>query len=162
MSIFMHLPTAEGEVSDSQHRGWIDVDDISFGTKRRITAHTSTAKDRESSNAEITDLTLSRRVDRASPYLFMASCCGKGETIVIELTKTGAGSGSDTYMTYTLENALVSSYEVDADGQDNVRPTELLTLSFVDMEVKYTPYDEDGNAMAPIAVGFNTAFNEKR
>lgn len=37
-----------------------------------------------------------------------------------------------------------------------------MTISFLDAEVKYTPYDEDGNALAPIAVAFDTATNTKR
>lgn len=161
MSIFMEHPEIKGEVADSQHRGWIDIDDVSFSTRRRITSDPATRNDRESANAEITDLMLSRRVDSATPYLFVASCCGNGQTVTIKLTKTGNGVGSDTYMTYTLKNALVSSYEVDAHAQANVRPTELLTLSFVEMELKYTPYDDDGNAKAPIAVAFNIATNER-
>lgn len=162
MSIFMNYEGITGESSDINHKHWIDVDDMAFGVSRRITAHTSTRHDRESANAEINDLTLTRRMDSATPGLFIESCCGKGRDVVIELTKTGAGSGSDVFMTYTLQNALISGYEVDAESQGNARPTELLTLSFVDLEVKYTPYDEDGNAMAPIAVGFNTALNERR
>ena len=36
-----------------------------------------------------------------------------------------------------------------------------IDINFVDVEVKYTPYDEDGNVEAVIAVGFDTAANVK-
>jgi len=39
---------------------------------------------------------------------------------------------------------------------------EAISVSFVEMEVKYTPYDEDGNQIAAIAVGFDTATNTKK
>lgn len=162
MSIFMNYEGIKGESSDKNHKDWMDIDNISWGVKRNITSHTSTQNDRESANAEVTDLTVTRRMDSATPNLFIESCCGKGRNVVIHLTKTGTGTGTDTFMEYTLKNALISDYQVSANSQDESRPTETLTISFVDIEVKYTPYDEDGNAMAAIAVGFDTATNTKR
>ena len=101
-------------------------------------------------------------MDSATPKIFIESCCGTGKDVVIHLTKTGTGSGTDVYMAYTLKNALISNYTVEAKTQANERPKETITISFVDVEVKYTPYDEDGNAEAAIAVGFDTASNIKR
>lgn len=39
---------------------------------------------------------------------------------------------------------------------------EAISISFTDIEVKYIPYDEDGNAVAPISVGFDSATNIKK
>lgn len=162
MSIFVNYDGIKGESSDSNHKGWMDVDSISWGVARQITTEASTQNDRESANAEISELTLTRRMDSATPSLFIEACCGTGKDVVIHLTKTGTGSGSDVYMEYTLKNALISSYNVNAISQDTGRPTENIVISFVDLEVKYTPYDDDGNAEAAIAVGFDTSSNTKR
>ena len=162
MSIFVNYEGIKGEASDAGHKEWMDVQSISWGVGRQITSSTSTAGDRESSNAVISDLQITRLMDSATPKIFIESCCGTGKTVVIDLTKTGTGSGTDTYMQYTLKNALISNYTVDASSQSSDRPTETITISFVDVEVKYTPYDEDGNAEAAIAVGFDTASNTKR
>ena len=101
-------------------------------------------------------------MDKATPKLFIESCCGTGKTIKVAFTKTGTGSGTLPYMEYTLHNALISHYEVTALSQSDARPREELTISFVDIDVKYTPYDEDGNPEAPIALGFNSATNIKK
>lgn len=162
MSIFMNYDGITGESSDSNHQGWMDIDELQWGVTRRITAASSTQNDRESATAEISDLVVSRHMDSATPSLFIESCCGNGKDVVIHLTKTGSGSGADVYMEYTLKNALISNYHVNATSQDSERPTESLTISFVDVEVKYTPYDEDGKAQAAIAVGYDTATNTKR
>jgi type VI secretion system secreted protein Hcp len=140
----------------------MDVESISWGVGRQITSNTSTQGDRESSNAVITDLQVTRYMDSATPKVFIESCCGTGKDVIIHLTKTGTGSGTDVFMEYTLKNALISNYAVNAGTQSNERPSEIITISFVDVEVKYTPYDEDGNAEAAIAVGFDTATNVKR
>jgi type VI secretion system secreted protein Hcp len=162
MSIFVNYEGIKGEASDPAHKQWMDVESISWGVGRQITSATSTQGDRESANAVISDLQITRRMDSATPKIFIESCCGTGKDVVIHLTKTGTGSGADVYMQYTLKNALISNYTVDAQNQSTDRPSETITVSFVDVEVKYTPYDEDGNAEAAIAVGYDTATNTKR
>ena len=162
MSIFVNYEGVKGESSDSGHAGWMDVESVTWGVGRQITSNSSTAGDRESSNAVISDLKIVRHMDSATPKLFIESCCGTGKEVKIHLTKTGTGSGADVYMEYTLKNALISDYQVDASAQDTGRPLETLTISFVDVEVKYTPFDEDGSAEASVAVGFDTATNTKR
>ena len=162
MSIFAQIEGIKGESSDSGHSGWMDIHSINWGVGRKITSNSSTAGDRESSNAVISDLQITRLMDSATPKLFIESCCGTGKEIKIHLTKTGTGSGADIFMEYSLKNAIISNYSVNASAEDSGRPMETLTVSFVDLEVKYTPYDEDGSAEAAIAVGFDTSTNTKR
>lgn len=162
MSIFLNYEGIKGESSDSNHKDWIDISDWKFDVKRAITSATSTKGDRESSNAEIGDLILSKYTDSATPKIFIESCCGTGKNATLHLTKTGAGSGADVYMEINLKNALISQYSVAGNDKSAKRPQELIGISFVDIEIKYTQYDEDGNAMSPVAVGFDTASNIKR
>ena len=65
-------------------------------------------------------------------------------------------------MEYILKNALISQYDVGGEQDDPHRPVEAMTISFTEVEVKYTPYDEDGNATAPLAGGFDTATNTRK
>ena len=162
MSIFLDYEGIKGESSDSGHKDWVDVDAWSWGVSRKITSSTSTRGDRESSNAVVSDLKLTKKMDSSSNKFFIESCCGTGKTVKLHLTKTGQGSGTDTYMEYILRNALISDYKVGGISDDVNRPTESITISFVEMEAKYIPYDEDGNASAPDAVGFDTATNTKK
>ncbi|MBI3898974.1 MAG: type VI secretion system tube protein Hcp [Gammaproteobacteria bacterium] len=162
MSIFMNYEGIKGESSDISHKGWMDIEELNWGVGRSVTSGTSTQGDRESSNANIGDLEITRHMDSATPKLFVESCCGTGKTVKIHLTKTGGGLGSDVYMEYTLKNALLSKYSVSAGSKDKARPKEKLTISFVDVEVKYTPYDDSGLALPSIPVGFDSATNTKR
>ena len=162
MSIFMHIEGIQGEASDPSHKGWLDIGSIGWGVDRHITAHASTQNDRESANAEMQQLLLYRRMDSATPKLFLESCCGRGKDVVIHLTKTGTGSGADVFMEYTLKNAIISSYRVNARSQGKGRPMELIGLSFAEVELKYVPYDQDGNPLAGIAVAFDASTNTKR
>ncbi|MCH2038831.1 MAG: type VI secretion system tube protein Hcp [Rickettsiales bacterium] len=102
---------------------------------------------------------LFKRMDSTTPYIFLESCCGRGKTIIIECTKTGAGSGSDVYMQYRLENAVISHYHVSVKGKRGRRPLEAIKISFKRLDQRYIPYGEDNVAGAPIAVGYDAARN---
>jgi type VI secretion system secreted protein Hcp len=98
-------------------------------------------------------------MDKATPSLFLESCCGRGNTIELALTKTGTGSGAQAYMRYTAENAVISHYSMQASTQKTTRPVEKIIISFTSLQLQYTPFDENGLPDANIAVGFDTATN---
>ncbi len=162
MSAFLYIDGIKGEVSNPDHQGWLDIATWKWDVKRGITSKASTQGDRESSNAVINDLMITRFMDKATSQLFIEACCGRGKTIKLVQTKTGTGKGADPFIEYTLHNALISHYSVKAVNCDGARPREELTMSFINIDVKYTPYDENGNPEAPIAVGFDTATNTKK
>lgn len=162
MSIFLQVPGVTGDSSDKNHSGWIDVDSMQWGSGRQISSATSTRGDRESSNAIITDLTLFKKMDKSTPYIFLKSCCGRADQLIIELTKTGVGQGADVYMQYILHHALFSSYKMRHKQSKNPRRAmEMIKISFTKLEMKYMTYDEDNIPLAPIAVGFDTTQNIK-
>ncbi|KAB7624144.1 type VI secretion system tube protein Hcp [Alkalilimnicola sp. S0819] len=74
MSIFMDYEGLNGESADINHKRWIDVEHLHWGVSRKITSNTSTRNDRESANAELANLTVTRRMDCATPGLFLESC----------------------------------------------------------------------------------------
>jgi len=162
MSSFLFIDGIQGEVSDANYKGWLDIAGWKWDINRNITSSTSTQGDRESANAIIGDLIINRFMDKATAKLFIEACCGRGKKIKLVKTKTGTGSGADTFIEYTLDNAIINDYTVEAINIGGARPREVIKISFVNIEVKYTPYDEDGNAQAPIAVGFDTATNTKK
>jgi len=161
MSIFIYHPDIKGKASDKHHKDWMEGDYISWGSQRQITSSTSTQGDRESSNTIISDLTLHRRMDKATAKLFLLACCGSEKEMKIHLTKTGAGDGSDIYMEYTLQNAIISHYEMATKASSRHRPIEEIKISFIGLQMKYITHDENNQPLAPIAVGFDTANNTK-
>lgn len=161
MSIFMRYGNIQGEGRDfAGHDTWLDVDEIHFeGVNRRITSPSNTRRAREFSNVELSVFHLIRRTDKASPYLFLEACCGTGNTLTLHLTKTGSGIGSNVFLEYVLKNARIRSYRVLACSTSRRRPAEHITISFTGMELRYIPHDSDGNALPPLAVGFDPTTN---
>lgn len=159
MSIFMQIEGIKGEASDKNYRDWLDIDNFKWDSQRKITSASSTQGSRESSNVTINNLTLRRFMDKATPRLVIAACCGKGKTVKLVQTKTGSGSGGDAFLEYTLHNTLLCGYAVEAIENTIARPREVITLSFTALETKYTAYDDDGNPQSPVIVGFDTTTN---
>ena len=71
MAILLNYEGIKGQTSDKNHQDWIDLVSWAWGTKRAITSNTSTKGDRESSNAVISDLKITKYMDSASLKLFM-------------------------------------------------------------------------------------------
>ncbi len=159
MSIFMFREGIKGESSDKFHKDWMDIESIEWRIGRKITSQTSTRGDRESSNPEYSELLLFKRMDSATPKIFIESCYGGGKTVIIECTKTGSGNGGDVYMQYRLENALISHYAIHVKSKRGKRPLEAIKVSFKRLDQRYITYDENNVAQAPIAVGYDTARN---
>lgn len=161
MSIHLHIPGLQGSSTDRSHSQWLDVHELKWAVQRRITSTTSTRKDRESANPEISRLNFVRYMDRATPDLFILSCCGRGQTITVRQTGTGEGSGSAPFVEYIFDNAVISNYQVMAVRQAKRRPMERICISATSAQLRYTPYDDDGRALAPISVGFDFSQNIK-
>jgi type VI secretion system secreted protein Hcp len=82
----------------------------------------------------VSDLQIMKRTDKASPSLFKACATGKH---IPTATLTVRKAGSKTpYLTITLKNVLVSSYQLGGSGGG--KATESLSLNFTKIEYKYS------------------------
>lgn len=157
MGIYMDFDGIKGEATQQDHKKWIDVLSLSWGTGRGISTVEGSESDREASAPSISDVTIVKQFDEASPKLFTEAVAGnQGKTVKIDLTTTGAPA--ITFCTYTLSNALISSYSVSTSGD---RPIESVDISYTKMEFKFTPYDDKNKAGAPTTVSYDLATSKR-
>lgn len=79
------------------------------------------------------EFTITKKTDTASPKL--ALFCANGKHIPkVTITMRKAGK---TYLTYTLSDVLISSYQTGGSSKSD-QPTESLSLNFTSVEVKYS------------------------
>lgn len=97
MSIFLQIKGIQGKTSDTNYKNWLDIIGYQWGVQRHITSNTSTQKDRESSNASIKDLTLTRFMDQAAPKLFIEACCGRGKAITLSANQNRLGQREQSF-----------------------------------------------------------------
>lgn len=153
MAIYVKYDGIDGEATHENHKKWIDVDSLQFGFGRAISTPTGAAQNREASEPSVSEVTLTKTMDNASPKLFTESVTGnKGKKVQIHMVSTG--SPGVTYAEYTLTNALISSYSTSSGGE---RPSESMSISFTKIQYKLTPYDAKHKAGTPVTVSYDLA-----
>lgn len=154
MGIYMNFDGIEGEATQQDHKKWIDVLSLSWGSGRGISTAYDAAQNREASEPLLSEVTIVKEFDAASPQLVTEASTGsEGNAVKIDITTTG--SPSFVFCNYTLSNALIDSYSVSTSGD---RPTESVSISYTKMEFKFTPYhDQSLGAGTPVTVSYDLA-----
>ena len=125
--------------ADKEHQGWIDIESLSTSMNVSPTLATAGAgTSRSRGDAIVEAVTVTKKVDKASPKLSEAVCKGKViPKVDVYLTSTYGGARSETYYRYEMQNVRVTSYSVSAGSAAGDRPTETITLNFEKIKVGY-------------------------
>ena len=153
MALFLKYGSVEGDVETSGYEKWIDINSFQWGVGRGIASPVGSSADREASAPSVSEITISKNMDKATNKLLEESLGGEMNT---EVQIAYATTGKDTvkeFIRYILTNTAVSGYSVSSGGD---RPSESLSLNFTKIEIKYTSLavDESGN---PASTNYNLA-----
>lgn len=162
MAIYMKINEIEGHVTAKGYEKWIELNHLNFHVKRNIATHPGKVADREFTKPNISEIQLSKYIDKTSPKLFEQTCVGKSiAKIEIHICQTGVDQISP-YMQYTLSNVIVSHYMLTAQEHcETSPPQENFNLNFNKLEMKYIPYDEKHNPGSPIPSGYDLSLGTK-
>src|SRR6185503_12385495 len=145
---FLKIAEAPGEATDAKHKGEIDILSFSWGE-----AQTGTSGHGGGGGAGKVvpqDFALTKLMDKSTPVLYISCATGTHfKSAILTARKAGAGTQQE-YLTVTMEDVLVTSYQVGGSGGGDVVPTESLTLNFAKLEVIYRPQNADGTLGADI------------
>jgi type VI secretion system secreted protein Hcp len=153
MAIYMKYEGIEGEVTESAHDKWIEVNSFQFGVGRGMSSPTGNAANREATQASVSEVTLTKLMDKASSKFFTESVTG-GDGKDVELHFVATGNPSTTYAVYKLSNTLISGYSLSSGGD---KPMESISLNFTKVEFEMTPHDTANSGEAPIRVSYDLA-----
>ena len=152
MAVFAKYDGFDGESKDDNHEKWIDVLSIDWGAHKP--GGGSTGQSRRRGAAIVEDITLTIEYEKASPKI--QEKCLKGEVIPkleIEQTATYGGARA-TYLKYELKNVMITSYQVNASGNDEVPPTVVVGNNFEEIKVTYTEFDDEGSSAGNVEYEF--------
>jgi type VI secretion system secreted protein Hcp len=157
VDMFIKIGDVEGEAQDDAHKKEIDVLSWSWGLAQSGNAQVGSGAG--AGKVSIQDLSFTKYVDSASPYLMLACCNGKHYDEAL-LTIRKAGEDPLEYLTIKLTEVLVSSVSTGGSGGQD-RLTENVSLNFSKVDVKYTPQNDDGSKASPIPMAWDIAANKK-
>jgi type VI secretion system secreted protein Hcp len=143
MAAFIKFDGVDGEVQDKDHKGWSDI--LSFSQGLHQPGGGATGQTRRRGDVVLTDIQITKELDKASPKLAEAVCNGKVfPKVEIHLTASYTDAGRVTYYGYELKNVLITSYHVGGSGQSDDVPVEDVALNFEEIKVTYTENDAAG------------------
>ena len=157
MPIYVEWEGIDGDCDAKGYAKHIEVNSCQWGIGRGIGSPAGGASDRESSAPSISEVVVSKPVDNASTGLFEAALCGEGKKVTLKFVKTDAGQ-LETYLSYELQEVLISGYSVSSGG-DN--PSESISLNFTKIMMTNTPSGTKGETTSPVPSGWDLAAQAK-
>jgi type VI secretion system secreted protein Hcp len=153
MAIYVEYEGIKGNVTAHGYEHLIKVTSFQFGVGRGISMESGNLANREATRPSLSEVTLTKAADIATTSLFKEAVTGSaGKKVVIKFVQTGADKLIE-YMTYTLEDVLVSGYSISADAEGD--PVESISLSFAKVMVNYSDYDKTNKSGTPQRVGYD-------
>jgi type VI secretion system secreted protein Hcp len=158
-AIYMRIDGIEGAVNDGPHKGAIEILSYSWGATN--TGAHGAGGGGGAGKVSVHDISISKVTDKASPKLFEHVCTGKIiPRALLTVTKGGrAGEPEQTYLTVTLSDCLISSYQ--SGGENDSLPAESLSLNFSKIEYKVFFDGPDGRASTSATYDHNSSRSNK-
>ncbi|WP_299362936.1 type VI secretion system tube protein Hcp [uncultured Paracoccus sp.] len=141
---YLKIEGIDGESRRADHEGEIDVWGVGLTATQKSSAATGSGRVR--GRATVSDLTLRKWYDAASPYLALACMQGKAFKEIIFTARKDSGEAHLDYLTITMSNCLISGYEMEQaspteDAGDMI--SEEIGISFEKIKIKYVLQADD-------------------
>ena len=154
MAIFMNYDgkKVKGNVTADGYKDWIKLDSLQFGVGRGISMEAGNMSNREATRPSLSEVSIAKVMDAASSGMFKESLTGSsGVKVIIDVVKTGADN-IEKYVSYELEDCLISAYNVSAA---EAAPIEGISISFAKITMSYTASDRTNAGSTPERVGYD-------
>ncbi len=156
--MFLKIEGIDGESVDASHTGEIDINSFSWGMSQSGTTHV--AKGGGGGKVNVSDMSFSKFLDKATPNLMLGCCLGTHYDSAT-LTCRKAGGTQIEYLIIVMTDVIISSISAGgSDGGDLV--SESLSLNFAEFDVSYFPQEEDNTAGAEVKAGYKIAATEQK
>ena len=159
MAIYADFGKIQGSVTAKGFENHIEWEHFGFAANRNITMRVGAGAERESDKPDVGQFTLGKKMDKASPNMFLSSLVGKAiDKVEVKCVKT-SGDATEQYLSYVLSDVLVSTYSVSGHEEDD--PFESVSLAFNKIEMKYHPRKPDNTLGSAIPGGYDVKLGKK-
>ena len=129
---FLKVDGITGESTDHKHKGEIEVLSFSWGIKQNIA---SSGGGGGAGRPQISDFSIVKHVDAASPELFVAVCSGEHfkDALFTVADSQGRKGAPEAFLKIKMSDVLISSYQTGGAGTEV--PTDQVSLNFAKVEI---------------------------
>jgi type VI secretion system secreted protein Hcp len=144
----------KGGVTAKGFEDMIEASSFQWGIGRGVSTPVGSATDREASAPSVSEVTLTKLLDAASPKLLEDGLRGEfGAKVIVHFVRTEKNALVD-FLQLTLTNAGVSGYSFSSGGD---RPSESVSINFTKVEFSNTPAGADTKADAKMVISYDLA-----
>ncbi|MCG8487917.1 MAG: type VI secretion system tube protein Hcp [Candidatus Thiodiazotropha sp.] len=141
VDMFMKIDGIDGESTDDQHKGWIELVSVNHGVTQPTSGASGTGG-RTGGRADFEPFTAMKEVDKGTPDLNIK--CAKGEHIPkIEVHLCEAAGDKHIFMKYTMENVIVQAV-MPSCSKGDIKPIETVSFAYGKIKWEYTELGQDG------------------
>ena len=150
--IFAKLGDIKGESLDDKHKDEIEVLSYSWGVTHPVNVHGG-GGGAPPGKATFRDLTITPRIDKASPSLMRA--CATGEHFKDgTITHRKAGKGQQEFLIIKMNDIIITGVTHTRDTNET---SENVTMAFAKVDLEYRPQKTDGSLDAGIHFKYDLA-----
>jgi type VI secretion system secreted protein Hcp len=156
---FLKIDGIPGESTDVDHKDWIDLDGFGEGVSVQAVIG-GAAGGGGTGKADFQPLKVIKRIDKASPLLFLNAAQGKHLAMVtLQLTRTGSKGLPLVFFEVKLQDALISSISLGG-GDGGAQPKELVSFVYGRIDWTYRYVGADGQT-GEVTGGWDLKTNSK-
>jgi len=154
---FLKLDGITGESASSKHSGEIEVMSWSWGASNPTSIHGTGLS---AGKVSISDITISKPVDKASAKLLELCCTGKHiATGTLSCSKSTGDKNPGDYLTIKLNEIHIASFQTGGSSGDSVG-SESISMAFLKFEYDYKVQGKDGNLTAAGTAKYDAGLRE--
>ena len=158
MPIYIDIDGIKGSATESSHKDQIEAESLHWGVSRALTHIAGGATEKLGDKAQFTEVTFTKRIDKASVKLFEACASGKHiDKATIYVVGTQEGDAQE-FSSYELGDVLIANFSESGNGHD--LPHESIGLNFTKFTFKFSSRDEKGK-VTPSSSGWDIKQNKK-
>jgi type VI secretion system secreted protein Hcp len=154
----MKYGAIKGSVTTDGFKDWIELHSFQWGVGRSVNSPSKGSDTREGSEPSISEVVVTKRMDKSSAKLWQDAVGGDFSTTVEIHMTTTTKDKVETFLQYELTETGLSGYSASG-GSDNP-PEESLSLNFAKVTWKYIGRDSKITG-TPDTVGWDLAQQKK-
>jgi len=151
VNAYLYIDGIEGPSTSKPNH--IDVLSFNWGVRQTATyGPGQSGKEAKAGRADFSDLTITKVLDKTTPFL--CDHCASGDILdeVYILYDKPVGDKQDDYFRVYLKDALITNVQLSGTNEN---PTETVCFAFQAVEVAYRPEKDDGSLDGAIPKGYD-------
>jgi type VI secretion system secreted protein Hcp len=159
IDVYLQIDGIKGESMDDKHKDWIECKSVSWSVTQPKSATASTGGGHTAERVEMSDITITKLADLATPILLQT--CAAGKTIPkakLEFMRADGNGDRVKYFEVQLENVLIG--DVSPKVNEGNFMHEELGLKFSKVKYMYTQQKIGGGAGGNTSGGWDLASNK--